>query len=195
MNFQITTKSTLKKIWNYSTNGILVLIVLILLIPSWRIQFQSWFQGFFMSDLTFTKNTDKTVPASISAWELTKVTGSTTSFKEFYKKPIVLSFWTTWCPSCRTELKELAKLNTIFKDDLHIVAVSDEPIETIKQSELHLDCPFIYAVKKIPAFFNIKAYPTLFIIDQQQVVFKHEGAGGLDSEKNILFLSGLIENK
>lgn len=42
---------------------------------------------------------------------LPDLTGKKTSLSDFKGKPIVLFFWTTWCPYCRDELR---KLNTLY---------------------------------------------------------------------------------
>jgi len=38
-------------------------------------------------------------------------------------KFVVLDFWTTWCPSCIAELKNIARLNEKYKHDPRVVVV------------------------------------------------------------------------
>lgn len=77
-------------------------------------------------------------------------------------KVLLLCFWTTWCPSCRQEMGELAKLRSAYKpEDLRVVAVSlDENVAALKaffQSEPPVEIFFggvalgeVYGVEAIP---------------------------------------------
>lgn len=185
-----------KKVWKYISNGLFVIILLILLIPSWRIQFQGWFQGIFMRDLSLAETRNEPLPYEVNNWKITDTNNETLIFSHLYDKPIVLSFWATWCPPCRAELKELKELKEKMGEDIHIISCSEESLETIKESNLDQDYSFLYFTQRFPAFFQMTAYPTICIIDkEQQLVFRHEGAGGLNSEKNLSFLKGLTENR
>ncbi|MDD4980735.1 MAG: TlpA disulfide reductase family protein [Candidatus Omnitrophica bacterium] len=48
-------------------------------------------------------------------------------------KPIILFFWTTWCPYCRGELKELNdKQAEISRNDTQVLAINiEEPAEKV----------------------------------------------------------------
>lgn len=190
------TKPNLKRIWKHGSTVLLITIVLILIVPRWRVSFQGWVQGFFMSDLEFETSFAYQIPPEVEKWSLKHANGEAFLFQDFLKKPIVLSFWATWCPPCRAELKELETLKTLYDPSIHFISVSEESIETIKKSGLNTDYDFLYSTERIPPFFNVSAYPTLCIIDKNgQLIFQHSGAGGLSHEKNKVFLNGLIENQ
>lgn len=190
------TKPNLSRIWKHGSTVALVVIVLIMIIPKWRVSFQGWVQGFFLSDLEFETSFAYPIPSEAEEWALKHTSGEVFLFQEFLSKPIVLSFWATWCPPCRAELKELKTLKAFYDPSIHFIAVSEESPETIQKSGLNTDYDFLYSTNRIPAFFNVNAYPTLCIIDKNgQLIFQHTGAGGLSTEKNKLFLNGLIENQ
>lgn len=190
------TKQLLKKIWKHSSTVFLVIIVLILLVPAWRVPFQGWVQGIFMADLAFEKTESRAIPAEVETWNLQHTGGQKFQLRHFLTRPLIISFWATWCPPCRAELKELKLLKDNYQNSIHFLSISEEPLETIKKSGLDGQYDFLYSTNRIPSFFNVNAYPTLCIIDKTgHLIFQHSGAGGLENEKNEAFLNGLIENQ
>lgn len=181
-----------RKITDYIFNALLVIIVLILIIPSWRISFQGWFQGLFMSEVAFRSEIRDSIPEKDQNWALFDTQNKLYNFSEFKGKPIVLSFWATWCPPCRAELPELSDLKSEMKGDVHILAVSEESIDVILNSGLHEDYDFLFSTPQIPAFYKVESYPTLVVIDKKMnIVFRNSGAGELNTEANKLFLKNL----
>ena len=186
----------MKKIWKHGTTVLLLIIITILLVPSWRVGFQGWFQSLFMSDLVFSENTSEQVPIEVNDWKLKAMNGESKSFSHYIDRPILLSFWATWCPPCRAELGELENLKEKYGTKIHVISVSEESVETITKSGLSETYDFLYSTAQFPYFFEINTYPTLCIIDSRgNLIFKHSGAGGLNNEKNHQFIEGLIENQ
>ncbi len=186
----------MKKIWKHSSTVLLIIIVIILLVPSWRVSFQGWFQSIFMSDMVFEEQVAQEIPIEVSNWEIFELDGQPKILGQLLDRPILLSFWGTWCPPCRAELGELKDLKEKYGDKIHILSVSEESKKTIQGSGLNESYDFLYSTPQYPRFFNIDTYPTLCIIDNNgNLVFKHSGSGGLNNEKNYQFIEGLIENK
>jgi len=186
---------TRKKIWNYFFNALLIVVVLILIIPSWRISFQGWWQGLFMNEVEFTETTRTQIPESEQNWALFDLESRLHNFHDFKGKPIVLSFWATWCAPCRAELPELKEIQNEYLNKINVIAVTEETIEVIQNSGLHNDYNFLYFTPGIPSYFQVDSYPTLILIDKEmQIVFRNEGAGKLNTEKNRQFLESLIRN-
>jgi thiol-disulfide isomerase/thioredoxin len=188
-------KSSLrKKTWNYFLNGVLVVIVLILLVPSWRIAFQGWWQGLFLEDVALSEGVRNTIPEEAQNWPIFTMESELVNFADLADKPVILSFWATWCPPCRAELPELQALAEHYQGKIHVVAVSEEPIEVIAASGLSADYHFLYSTTGIPAWFAVRSYPTLLMIDRgMEIISRHEGAGRLDTEKNRAFLDKLTK--
>ncbi|MBK6527153.1 MAG: TlpA family protein disulfide reductase [Crocinitomicaceae bacterium] len=182
-----------RKITDYIFNALLVIIVLILIVPSWRISFQGWFQGLFMSEVEFKSELSESIPEKERNWALFDTENKLYNFDEFKGKPIVLSFWATWCPPCRAELPELQELKNEMKGSIHVIAVSEESMEVIQNSELPLDYDFLFNTPQIPAYYKVDSYPTLLVIDKKMnIVFRNKGAGSLNTEENKSFLKNLI---
>lgn len=57
------------------------------------------------------------------------------SFSDFRGKPIILFFWTTWCPYCRQELRELNDMQKkISLTDTQVLAINiEEPAERVQR--------------------------------------------------------------
>ncbi len=57
--------------------------------------------------------------------------GAPIELKNYAGKPVVIEFFASWCPPCRTQLTELSKLHAKYAEKgLTIIAVSVDPIET-----------------------------------------------------------------
>lgn len=185
----------MKKAWRIISNILFVVIIVILIVPSWRVQFQGWFQGIFMGSEAFVENINEPVSNEVWNWEINPVNQSIETFSEYRGKPIIMSFWATWCPPCRAELKSLQSLKEQIGDDAFFISVSEESEQTILKSGLHDDYDFLYFTKRYPSFFEIGVYPTLCFIDGAgTMIYRHEGAGAIDTEKNVAFIRQLIEN-
>jgi thiol-disulfide isomerase/thioredoxin len=56
---------------------------------------------------------------------ITRLDGSAANFASFLGKVVLVNFWATWCPACRTELPLLDRLQeTVGRKDLEVLAVS-----------------------------------------------------------------------
>jgi thiol-disulfide isomerase/thioredoxin len=93
---------------------------------------------------------------------------------------LLLCFWTTWCPSCRQEMGELAKIRSAYKpEDLRVVAVSlDENVGALKsffQSEPPVEVFFGGAA--LGGAYGIDAIPHLIIFGRDgRQAFNKPGA-------------------
>lgn len=57
------------------------------------------------------------------------------SLLDFYGKPVILLFWTTWCPYCRKALKQLNAMHAeLSKNGVEILAINiEEPIDRVRR--------------------------------------------------------------
>lgn len=180
---------------NYGSNVLLVVILLILLVPSWRVSFQGWFQSFFLSDVTLEESMHISVEGETQKWDLFDTEHTLYAFHDFKGQPIVLSFWATWCPPCRAELPELQELKEYFNQRAHVIAVSEESLDAIKDSGLDQKYDFLYSTQQIPDIFQVTAFPTLVILNTKlEMVHHSSGAGHLNTTENKEFIEGLIKN-
>jgi thiol-disulfide isomerase/thioredoxin len=94
-------------------------------------------------------------------------------------KVIFLNFWATWCGPCRMEMPSIETLYQRYKNtDVVFLCVSREAPTTLRPFVLKqgMDVP-VYAARKIPAFFNMTALPTTFIISRSgKIALSRTGA-------------------
>ncbi|MEO5561939.1 MAG: TlpA disulfide reductase family protein [Chitinophagaceae bacterium] len=60
-------------------------------------------------------------------------TGQPDSLAAYKGKVVVLNLWATWCGPCRKELPSLERLNADYKDEVVVLALSDENTDIVSQ--------------------------------------------------------------
>jgi thiol-disulfide isomerase/thioredoxin len=115
--------------------------------------------------------------------ELTMVTldGKTITSKDLAGKVVIVNFWATWCLPCRTEIPDLVKLQTQYKDQLVIIGVlsDDEPGPNVLRfaADYKINYPIVPETKELLAAFpGIYALPTTFMVGPDGMMMqKHIG--------------------
>ena len=85
-------------------------------------------------------------------------------------KPLLLEFWATWCPPCRTSIPHLNEIHAKFKDrGLLVIGVTDEPNAVIKKFQK--DVPMDYAVAtdtggRLNEKMGINGIPHAFLVNK-----------------------------
>jgi len=94
------------------------------------------------------------------------------SLFDFKGKPIILFFWTTWCPYCRGELKQLNALQAQFaKSNTEVLAINiEEPAE--KVLSFVKNNPVYYKVlldedAAVSGDYGVMGVPTYVFIDKE----------------------------
>jgi thiol-disulfide isomerase/thioredoxin len=57
---------------------------------------------------------------------------------DFKGKLLILDFWATWCSPCVAYIPKMDSIQSIFRDKIQILPISDEPFEKIDQFSKHL---------------------------------------------------------
>lgn len=93
------------------------------------------------------------------------------------KQPILIHFWSTWCPICKIEASNIQKI----AKDYQVITIAvdsgdDEKIKTyLKQNNLQFNVISDYD-STIAKKFNISVYPTTLIYDRNKnLVFSEVG--------------------
>lgn len=106
---------------------------------------------------------------------------------------VLINFWATWCPPCRTEMPGF---ETIYRD-LHgegfeILAISldqggAEPVQQFAR-ELELTFPMIVDQQRVArAFDGTRVVPTSYLVDRQGRIREHYvGAVAEDDLRNVV---------
>jgi thiol-disulfide isomerase/thioredoxin len=106
------------------------------------------------------------------------------------KKPILLSFWATWCHFCREEMPVLESLYGDYDGKVEFAAVNLTHLDSVKSVEeyvqehdLHLPV-YLDNDGEVTERFQVVSTPTVMLLDQDgKVVYRKIGAGGKDTEK------------
>jgi peroxiredoxin len=105
--------------------------------------------------------------------------GGTLRLSDLQGRPVLLNFWARWCPPCRTEMPELVKAYSRYRDDgLVIVGVDmQEPDDLVLSFAEEFGIEFPLAIDRDGEMKDvwrlggpIQGLPTSFFIDSTGVV-------------------------
>ena len=107
--------------------------------------------------------------SEMPAFTLTDFTGQTLSRDSLAGRPVVVEFWATWCPPCRSTLRWLGDLQKRYGDRVAVIAIAVESDEwDVRRIADELGMPFQFALGQphvVQAFGDLGAVPTLFLFD------------------------------
>jgi thiol-disulfide isomerase/thioredoxin len=103
----------------------------------------------------------------------TLLDGSTVSLSDYRGKPVVLSFWATWCEPCREEMPQLQEAYE-ERDDLVFLAIDfmeDQGTVAAFAEENDLTLPIVLDLSgEINFLYHIQGYPTSVVIDREGII-------------------------
>ncbi len=86
-------------------------------------------------------------------------------------KVVVVEFWATWCPPCRTTLGWLGEMKRRYKDRLEIIAIAVESkADEVRQLMTSLNLPVqtvMASDELLKQFGDPNSLPTLYVFDQE----------------------------
>jgi peroxiredoxin len=105
-------------------------------------------------------------------FNISTLDGSSISLEKLKGKPVMLVFWTAWCPSCKEEAPKVNRIHNQFSDSgLQVIGIN------IGESDARIregirDFGIQYIVAKDPATsvsksYNVVGTPTVVILDKQ----------------------------
>jgi Thiol-disulfide isomerase and thioredoxins len=115
--------------------------------------------------------------------------GNSVKLSDLFGKPIVLNFWATWCPPCRSEMPDFNAVFEELGEDIHFVMLDavDGTRETREIGEAYVaeqgfTFPVYYDMEQEAVIqYGIRAFPTTIFIDSEGYVAA--GAeGAIDQE-------------
>ncbi|MFH1641114.1 MAG: TlpA disulfide reductase family protein [Candidatus Omnitrophota bacterium] len=96
---------------------------------------------------------------------------NTVSLSDLKGKPVILFFWTTWCPFCRKELKALSdKLSDFQKDKVELLPINEgESLSKVEKFITNNGFPFRVLLDEdsaVAGSYDILGVPTYIYINK-----------------------------
>jgi thiol-disulfide isomerase/thioredoxin len=94
--------------------------------------------------------------------------GGSFDLEESRGKPVVLSFWASWCGPCRFELPELSRIRTLYPDVVFVAVNVDRDKKDAERflSRVQFSLPIAWDNQAmILGEYSVISMPTMFLID------------------------------
>jgi peroxiredoxin len=107
------------------------------------------------------------------AFSLKSLDGKQVSLSDFRGKPVLITFWATWCASCKEEIPLLEKFFVAKKDQLAIllIAIDGERKRKVQQiiNENKVTLPVLLLLKeKVMDQYGVRGWvPQTFLVDRE----------------------------
>lgn len=117
---------------------------------------------------------------------VTTLAGQSRSFDSYRGKVLVLHFWASWCPYCRTEIDELKQLQgeEWARQGVEVLAVStDQDVAKLRQFVADQALPYPIVVDREQSFsigeqYGVSSIPVTLIIGRDgRIGIRMPGAG------------------
>lgn len=108
--------------------------------------------------------------AALPTFHVTDLKGAAVTEKDLAGKIVLVEFWATWCPPCRSTLEWLTSLKKKYGDNLEVLALAVEsPEEQVKKTVKAVGPGPRWAISDpdtARAFGDVIAVPTMLMFDQ-----------------------------
>lgn len=99
--------------------------------------------------------------------------GGTLELQSLRGKPVVLSFWASWCGPCRYELPELQRISPLYPDVQFVAVNVDRQRKDAQKflSGMQLSLPIAWDTEASTlGEYSVVSMPTMFLIDANGTV-------------------------
>ncbi|OGX42937.1 MAG: hypothetical protein A3H41_03245 [Omnitrophica WOR_2 bacterium RIFCSPLOWO2_02_FULL_45_28] len=103
---------------------------------------------------------------------LTDIHGDTLRLSDFKGKVVLIDFWATWCPFCRSSIPILKSLYDEYKDKGLVIigiALEYDQGQTLKRfaKEKQISYPLAVGTERLAAEYSAYGVPARFLINRQ----------------------------
>jgi thiol-disulfide isomerase/thioredoxin len=127
--------------------------------------------------------------------------GGNGSLSSYKGKVVILNFWATWCPPCRSEMPSMETLYQHFKNQgLQILAVDMSEERDVVQQFVRSNrytFPVLLDIDgKVGSQYGISAIPTTYILDREgKIIGRIVGSIRWDNPKVITAFEELLKSR
>ena len=120
---------------------------------------------------------------------LQDTSGKTHRLSDYRGRPVIINFWTTWCPPCREELPSMNRAwHQLEHEDIAMLAINmgeDEDTIFIFSADYPTDFPILMDQSgEVIERWPVKGLPTTFVIDPEgNFVYRVIGTREWDDDK------------
>jgi len=132
--------------------------------------------------------------------KLLSTAGRKVGLGDYRGRIVFLNFWTTWCPTCITEMPSMEKLHRkLLGKNFAMVTVNiKESASQVKNFFEKYKLTFtalLDTTGEVSTDFGIRAIPTTFILDKNgQIIGRIAGTREWDSRKSVALFENLADN-
>ncbi len=176
----------------------LVAVVVVDNTPRTRAEFSSDNLDRLMADIGASTHPFNTDPREV---KLQNTAGRYVGLDEFRGKIVFLNFWTTWCPTCITEMPSMEKLHRkLSGKDFAMVTVNiKEPASQVNNFFEKYNLTFTALLDitgEASTEFGVRAIPTTFILDKRgHILGRIAGPRKWDSKKSLTLFEQLADSQ
>src|SRR5262245_15433698 len=109
--------------------------------------------------------------AALPSMDLKDIEGRRIETADLAGRVVIVEFWATWCPPCRTTLGWLGEVKQRYGDRMEVVtvAIESEESEARKQAQSLKQAPrVVMGTEALAASFGtISSVPTMFVFDRE----------------------------
>jgi peroxiredoxin len=121
--------------------------------------------------------------AAAPDFTLQDISGKQVRLADLKGRVVLLEFWATWCPPCRTEIPAIDRLHTQYgSKGLTVLAISlDEGgWDEVKSfaTERKISYTVLRGTEDVSAKYMVRLIPSMFLIDKQGDIKKWYMGGG-----------------
>ena len=107
---------------------------------------------------------------------LTDLDGNTVSLSDYSGTPLLVNFWATWCPPCRSELPLIQEYQEKFGDDFVVLALSGgetaQDVQSFITANGYTFMVLLDSEYAVAEQYGVRGYPTSFFIDANGAIQK-----------------------
>jgi len=117
----------------------------------------------------------KSNTSSAKDFTLTSIDNEEITLSSLQGKVVLIDFWATWCPPCRSSIPVFIKLYNKYNDRGFVVlGISREDKSTLLgyRDEHQIPYPILIDNKNVAADYGVRAIPNIFILDKKGKIRK-----------------------